>query len=228
MKRWFGENLKGAKIDITNVPYSPTPALEEDTIYLYIQNDNFEGIIISKDGFNVLLPRTELPQDLATIPYVDGLFNRTQAVATPATNGLMSWQDKSKLDGMKTYNHPIHQYHPLGLYEIEIDNYGHVITAVPYIPERNAMQTRRVDLTLEPGETEIVYETMEPRDIVLSSLECSSNVYQYDVMVGDESYGDDVYDVYVNRKKPFRVHLYVDNSISSSASININYTYYEE
>ena len=56
----------------------------------------------------------------------DGVWEAPYTEATSTTMGLMTPEDKIKLDGMTNYSHPSYSSESLGLYKIEIDNNGHV------------------------------------------------------------------------------------------------------
>ena len=53
----------------------------------------------------------------------------TYSVATTAANGLMSKDDKAKLDGLSNYTHPTHTAYGSGLYKVTVNSLGHVTAA---------------------------------------------------------------------------------------------------
>src|SRR5699024_2903403 len=59
--------------------------------------------------------------------------NTTYSNATTSTDGLMSSEDKTKLDGIATgankYTHPSYTNRTSGLYKITVDTTGHVSAA---------------------------------------------------------------------------------------------------
>lgn len=68
---------------------------------------------------------------LSTIYTQDTDTNTTYNLATQGSNGLMSYQDKIKLDAVELegYTHPTHPAHSSALYKVEIDGFGHVCGA---------------------------------------------------------------------------------------------------
>jgi len=110
------------------------PMAEEAVVYQHPTYTAYTGVPTKNESpkfggsFNVTQPVSD------NQGHITGMNSRTitipDAVATTLTDGLMSANDKKKLEGMaegaNNYIHPSYESKSSGLYKIEVDSLGHV------------------------------------------------------------------------------------------------------
>ena len=133
-----GKNLK--RVDVVN-NFKPYTDDDEDVLYLVTDRGGTKFIGFSYNG----LEKRDVEVDLSDLVkvgelggYIDSWMGKhfPDIVAhipdvTTESSGLMTPQDKAKLDAQRNYVHPTYQIYPLDSYQIETDGEGHVVRAVP-------------------------------------------------------------------------------------------------
>lgn len=129
-----GLSVNGRTVTFTRGDGTSGSIQTQDTNTTY---SAFKGATSSAAGGTGLVPAPASGQQ-ARFLRGDGTWqtppNTTYGNATTSTDGLMSSEDKTKLDGIATgankYTHPSYTNRASGLYKITVDGQGHVSAAV--------------------------------------------------------------------------------------------------
>ena len=143
IKAWVKALTDGLKsVSISKVDTLPEVSAAQQNVIYFVPSDNAAGdniydeyILI--DGKFEFIGTTAVDlSDYATQTWVTQQITAAIAAITKATSskdGLMSKEDKAKLDsiaeGANKYVHPSHGAHSSGLYKITVDSLGHVTAA---------------------------------------------------------------------------------------------------
>ena len=128
-----GLSVNGRTVTFTKGDGTSGTIQTQDTNTTY---SAFKGATSSAAGGTGLVP-APAQGDQAKFLKADGTWqtppNTTYSNATTSTDGLMSSEDKTKLDGIATgankYTHPSYTNRASGLYKITVDTTGHVSAA---------------------------------------------------------------------------------------------------